>query len=536
MADWGLYSALRGTDDWQTKRDDKKMNLLAAEKMEQRQQKKVAESAAAEADIAKYMQELQNMEVLPEDQERVSQAEKQARQKIVAGIAKSNGDLRQYMSTGGITALNDYKTNVMQSEAVKQAGVNKVNLTNYLKQEEKGNQRHKLVDVTVPLFEADGQTPQVDADGNQLTETKKMSWQDQYDLYKKGVIKQLNYNGSEKKIDVRIEDFNKMYKNPANPYQKDNYVTQSDIYDKYISKGASKEYAKEQAQIYVDAYNAGGDAWRWNAGDPYELAMKMAKLDAYKKAQAAKSGKGGLTSSATMNMISTIQRLGESDGQGGQYADTRKAGRKEIESVAYQLPGFTTKKDEEGNKLEGQYSFNGNFSDIKAFGPEFMDPNGKETNALDLSQAENIQPTGFYAKLDDKGNKRYYMLANVEYDDATQGWSQLNPMNLASGSWSDKGEGVPETRTGRMKDYWQRNDARGTVMGEAAIDITDQIKSKEIGMQINSYMNYDLNQEMTPSTATDQDYLNPSNKVDKALLDAGISNDEWQNWLVENSK
>jgi hypothetical protein len=40
MADWGLYSALRGTDDWATKRQDKRMNLLAAEKMELRQQKK----------------------------------------------------------------------------------------------------------------------------------------------------------------------------------------------------------------------------------------------------------------------------------------------------------------------------------------------------------------------------------------------------------------------------------------------------------------------------------------------------------------
>ena len=80
MADWGLYSALRGTDDWATKRQDKRMNLLAAEKMELRQQKKVAESNKAEADIAKYMEELQNLKVLPEDQERVAQAEKQARQ------------------------------------------------------------------------------------------------------------------------------------------------------------------------------------------------------------------------------------------------------------------------------------------------------------------------------------------------------------------------------------------------------------------------------------------------------------------------
>ena len=315
-----------------------------------------------------------------------------------------------------------------------------------------------------------------------------------------------------------------------------------DDYEKYLSKGASEEYAREQAKKYGEMAKQGGDPWRWNAGDPYELAMKMAKLDAYNKSQAAKAGgKSGLTSTATMNMVSTIQRLGAPDGQGGQYADTRKGGRKEVQAVSNELPGFSEIKGK-----PGQFIFDGNFTDLKVYGPEFMDPKDGTANAVDLTEAENIQPHSFYAKLDKDGNKRYYMIANAEFDDATQGWSQANPFNsptmlgLGPNPFMDKSwlsKGTPETRRGvlpgqGMTQHWERNDARGTVMGDIAIDITDQINSKEIGMQINEYMNYDLNQEMTPSTADNQDYINVSNRVDRALVDAGVSNQEWQNYLM----
>ncbi len=529
MADFGLYNALRGTDDWRGKRQDKAMNLLAAEKREARAQQDVAQRAAAESDINKYMEELQNLEVLPEDQERVSQAEKHARQKVVAGIAQNNGDLNQFMSSGGTTILGEYKNAVMGSEEVKQAGVNKINLQNYIKQDSKGNQRHKFVDVDVPIF---------DEEGNQVgTEKQKMSFQDQYNLYKEGKIKQLNYNGSENKVNIGVEDFSRLYKNPNNIYQEDNFVTQSNIYTKALSKGASEEQAREISERYVQMHNEGGDAWRWNAGDPYELALRTEKLRQIKAAAKAKAASANAPSkTATLNMVSTIERLGSVDPKTGeQYGNTRKAGRKEIQSVAYQIPGLVENKD-----IAGDYSFNGSFADLKAFGPEFMNKDGKP-EALDLSQAENIQPTGFYAKTLPDGGKRYFMLANVEYEDASQGWSQLNPINspnmlgLGPNIFKDKswvGEGVPDTRQGQMSNNWQRNDARGTVTGESAIDITEFIKNKEIAMQINSMMNYDRNQEMFPGTASNSDYFQQMSRVNQTAKDEGSTDVEMRNYLA----
>ena len=115
------------------------------------------------------------------------------------------------MSTGGITALNEYKTNVMQSEEVKQAGVNSVNLANYIKMEQKGNQRHKLIDVEVPMIGEDG-NPVLDAQGNPQFQVEKMTMQDQYNKYKAGEITKLNYNGSETKVKLGLKDFANQYK------------------------------------------------------------------------------------------------------------------------------------------------------------------------------------------------------------------------------------------------------------------------------------------------------------------------------------
>lgn len=452
MADWGLYSALRGTDDWAQKRQDQQMNLLAAEKSEARERQKVAESAAAEANIAKYMEELQNLEVLPEDQERVAQAEKQARQNIVAGIAKNNGDLRRYMSTGGITALNDYKTSVMQSEEVKQAGVNKVNLQNYLTQDAKGNQRHKFVDVDVPMF---------DEEGNQIgSETKKMSFQDQYDLYKQGKIKNLNYNGSETRINMRITDFNKMYKNPADIYQEDNYVTASNIYEKMLSEGASDEYAREQANRYADMYAKGGDAWRWKAGDKTALAVEMAKIKAKKdKAQQEQDAfnrfknKGMLT-----HDVPTALKSLTSEGMSHDMAP------REVEFWQKSL-------QIQNNDTKGNY-----------FPTGVMAKNAIAMDDVDLSNMQDVYFDKIIAKKGKDGKVNRYIEAQVTLSDPSTG--------LGFGDWDN----LPITDVAGMtfvKDANAKNwqiDWSGNASGTVLIPIDKQLSQATFLAQMDKYI------------------------------------------------
>ena len=90
--DWGLYTAMRGQDNWQQRRADKAMNLQLLEKQTQIEQQKTAAEAQAEQSLNEYFNELQNMEFLAEDQERVNAMERDARRNVIKGIASVNGD------------------------------------------------------------------------------------------------------------------------------------------------------------------------------------------------------------------------------------------------------------------------------------------------------------------------------------------------------------------------------------------------------------------------------------------------------------
>ena len=176
MADFGLYSALRGTDNWKQRRQDKAMNMKIVEQNALDAEAAQQQSMKAETEINKYFEDMQNLEVLPEDQERVKQIEQNSRASVVKGIAKYNGDLKRYMSSGGITDLGAYKNSVMKSQEVKQAMSNKTNLNAYLTDAAKGDRFFKKVDV----------------------EGKPMNFDEQMALFRAGKISKINYNGSEK--------------------------------------------------------------------------------------------------------------------------------------------------------------------------------------------------------------------------------------------------------------------------------------------------------------------------------------------------
>ena len=88
MADWGLYTALRGTDNWAQRRQDKMMNLQIAEKEAAREEARTQKEMLAEENINKYLDEMANLDVLPEDQERIKEVERKARFNIIKGIAE----------------------------------------------------------------------------------------------------------------------------------------------------------------------------------------------------------------------------------------------------------------------------------------------------------------------------------------------------------------------------------------------------------------------------------------------------------------
>lgn len=308
MADWGLYSALRGTDNWEQRRSDKAMNLQIIEKQNKNAQIAQQQSMEAEESINKYFDDLANMDVLPEDQERVQALEKSERAKVIAGIGASNGDLKRYLSSGGISDMHSYKNAVQGSEEVKQAMSNKASLKNYLDSSAKGDFIFK-VDVDVPKMQDDGNGNMVqvlDEQGQPVMETQNMSFQEQMKKFRAGEISKLNFNGSEKEVKLDAFSFSKQPKNKLNPYSKDNIVMTSDIEHEARQKGASPKYAKAIADEYAAMVRAGGDSWKWGNLSEEERLMEEAKRN---KLNGSGSGSGSSKTTQLNTIAPAYKRL-----------------------------------------------------------------------------------------------------------------------------------------------------------------------------------------------------------------------------------
>ena len=270
MADWGLYSALRGKNNWQQRRADKMMNFQMTEALRAKRERENQQRMQMEAKFLEYQNAIQNLDVLKQDQERVRGVEGKARQNVIAGIAKYDGDINKYMNSGGLQEMNAYQQEVMQSEELSNAVQNKKNMAMYLADRAKGDRWMKSVMVDKEFID-----PQT---GEKTTRKVATNMEDQMAMFDSGQLSNFQFNGSEKKVAINPALFKKSVKDATNPYSKDNYVTQSNVFDAALMQGASKEQAMQLAEEYGQGVQSGGveSAWRWGAGNPLDIEkLKM---------------------------------------------------------------------------------------------------------------------------------------------------------------------------------------------------------------------------------------------------------------------
>ena len=114
--------------------------------------------------------------------------------------------------------------------------------------------------------------------GKKTTRKVATNMEDQMAMFDSGQLSNFQFNGSEKKVAINPALFKKSVKDATNPYSKDNYVTQSNVFDAALMQGASKEQAMQLAEEYGQGVQAGGveSAWRWGAGNPLDIEkLKM---------------------------------------------------------------------------------------------------------------------------------------------------------------------------------------------------------------------------------------------------------------------
>ena len=268
MADWGLYAALRGQDNWAQRRADAQMNTRSREKHLAMEEKKTQQRVMAEEGINAYLDAMKNIDVLPEDQERIKEVERQARHNIVKGIAQNNGDLSRYVSSGGITDLHDYKNSIMQSGEVKTALSNKENMAKILTDKQAGNRWFKPIEVEIE---------EQDENGNTIMKKQMVDVDKQLQMFKDGSISKIGYNGSEIRKSINSMAFKNQYKDSKNPRGPNNVTTSDLVFHAMNDMGTSKEYANYLADNYAKRIESGVDPWKWKGMSAQDESLMNAK-------------------------------------------------------------------------------------------------------------------------------------------------------------------------------------------------------------------------------------------------------------------
>jgi hypothetical protein len=286
---------------------------------------------------------------------------------------------------------------------------------------------------------------------------------------------------------VGIEDFSKLYKNPLDPYSSDNYVTESDIYKKAMSKGASEEYARDIAKRYGEMYKEGGSAWRWNSKDPNELALKMGKLKAAKEAAAAKAkadSERNTTATRTSNVIGEIIEM--------KSGSRKKAGRNDINAFLIQY-GFNKDSDGIWNPPKG----------LKVY--DQLKP-GDEKFMYDLSKGRDIQWEDYVALPGPDGTVKRYLRGQVTYDDPTSYWGGI----LSAGG--DYGDlpfddvlGITSVKDKSIERNWGNDVSHDVWTGHILLDLEDYLKEGHIVMEMNKQIGVNENADFTFGSTTNED-------------------------------
>jgi len=299
MGDFGLYAALSGTDNWAQKRQDKMSNLMMLERMEQRSEKQLGAQMQAEAGIQEMLDKMSTFDVLPEDQKAIQQKEQDARLSIIKGITKFNGDLKRYMSSGGITDLGEYQRSILTSSEMKNAVHNKAQYAQYIDAKQKDMFVGKS-EIDVPVFDKNG-NPKM-KDGEIVRERKRLTMEEQMALRKRGMLDRIQVGMIEQKGRINPQFFKSNFKDARKPWSADNIVTEKNVYDHLISSGISEEQAKQRANRYGEQHAGSPEtAMKWNAMNPYALE-KLKSTIQYNLSKG--KGKGSSKTEVT-NVINT---------------------------------------------------------------------------------------------------------------------------------------------------------------------------------------------------------------------------------------
>lgn len=332
MADFGLYTGLqRKSNIFETKAQNRQMEIALVEQMELRSQQKLAQSAEADAKIQEFFDTVNQLDVLEQDKDNIDSADRRYRADVINGLKQYNGDPTKFMLSGGAGTLAAYRNNLFNSQEVRTAIQNKTNYAQWMNAQASGLW---VKDVGVDVDMMNPETGEI------YKEHKKVTMDEAYKLYENGQIEVLPWDGAEQDIDVGPEVFQKMYKDPRNPYSQDTEVSPQDVYLWTLEHGGSEEQAIKKMNKYIEYRDNGGTPWRYQSGDMLDYQIKKQQL-ANMRQQYANNKAVAQGGPENLTPIDVTMRL-----KTGKPGDFIPILPKEVDFWVQQL-GIT--KDEDGN-------------------------------------------------------------------------------------------------------------------------------------------------------------------------------------------
>lgn len=301
---YNLFNQIAQKSNYDKKVAAKEKDLEYAQQLEERANKRVQEQMMNQDRVASYMEQVDEEldQLLPEDQERIKELEKQKRQMVINGVASAQGDYKQFLLQGGASTLRDYKKSIMDSDQVTNALVNKDTMK--MIREDMANGKI-LKDVNVVYNQK----------GKKMQST--VSVDDMITMFKDGSLEKLSYRGGAKPVDIKPFTFAKT-PNPNDPYNSD-FVSIEEIRDYAIASGQDPEIAEKVAKGY-EAFPRNGKMYsnfQWGVKEQdWRGESKAWNRNSATKATAAKTADA---LGAMLSMEPTGARVNTdwSDNQGG---------------------------------------------------------------------------------------------------------------------------------------------------------------------------------------------------------------------------
>ena len=304
--DFAGLAALSGVQPWQEIREERNRDSQRIAVLNAMSQQKNQQQQLAAQDIQQHLDTIGQIKVLSQDRDRIKAKNDALQEEIQNGIRNSHGNLSKYLETGGKTALQAYRNNLLESDEVQQGLMNSLNHNMATQAQMKGE---TLMPTT----------------WKERKDNQPATYEENYAAFQRGETHDLNFAGSYKNPDVG--DLQEEFAKIPGPETKDGTpgpVNANDVYTKAYHRATNKglgdpesrHFASNYAKQYDEDVSAGRQQPYMYKGHVEEKSKQVAmitsigRLELARQKQEEKLKNSGAYSGDVLGKMTTPQDKG----------------------------------------------------------------------------------------------------------------------------------------------------------------------------------------------------------------------------------